>query len=102
MGMDDYTDGVGVYLYSNGDTFEGNFRKDESSGFGKYIWNNGNRFDGTYVNDKRNGFGRYVINYGSYDGCLCYGEWTDNKITKGWLECKNGWETKRKEIYAEQ
>ena len=51
--------GAGIYRWSDGSTFEGNYIDDLRHGKGKFLWSNGESYDGDYVQDQRTGKGSY-------------------------------------------
>jgi len=51
--------GYGVYLYKNGQKYEGMFSHGKRNGKGTFFYKNGNVYDGNFVNEKRQGFGTY-------------------------------------------
>ena len=52
-------EGTGVYIFSNGERYEGQFVKGVREGVGKYTFFNGNYYQGDWANGKRHGYGRY-------------------------------------------
>ena len=55
-------DGFGVFQYSNGNRYEGEFANGIMNGNGKFEWKDGSKFDGAvydgeWKNGKRNGMG---------------------------------------------
>ncbi len=70
--------GEGVYLFTNGDRYEGygeNFKKEK---YGTYHYHTGDRYVGEWKNDRRHGYGIYY--YASGDRYV--GQWVDN-VKKG-------------------
>lgn len=67
--------GFGRLVYTNGDCYAGNFKRDKKSGHGTYRWSNGHKYVGHWKNDDRTGLGVYSWNTGEeYTG-----EWLDGK-----------------------
>ncbi len=54
----DCKNGFGVFQYSNGHKYEGNWINGMRSGKGKMDYGNGGYYDGMWANNKRNGFGK--------------------------------------------
>ena len=49
-----------MYLFANGERYEGQLSRGLKHGKGKYFYINGNTFDGEWQGDKKNGFGTYI------------------------------------------
>ena len=49
--------GAGVFRYSSGDYYQGDFRNGMRYGYGEYYWPNGMRYYGEWREDKRDGIG---------------------------------------------
>ncbi|MEI7998499.1 MAG: hypothetical protein WCH62_03220, partial [Candidatus Omnitrophota bacterium] len=80
-------DGLGKETYSNGSTYEGNFKNGERSGHGKIIWKNGASQEGEYINGELNG--KVVVRY--VNGSFFEGECKNGyEYCKGLLHYKNG------------
>ena len=47
--------GQGIYIWKNGDIFEGTFNNDQLTGQGFYIFKSGDRYEGQMDNWKRSG-----------------------------------------------
>jgi hypothetical protein len=61
--------GYGRAIFSNGDYFYGNYRRNVRHGSGKYVWADGRRYEGEFVDDKRQGKGVYIwANGAKYEG----------------------------------
>ena len=58
--------GFGIYRWSDGSIFEGNFENDLRHGKGKFLWSNGESYDGDYLQDQRTGKGIYSWSDGSH------------------------------------
>jgi hypothetical protein len=64
--------GIGVFIWSNGDRYEGEYSMGTRSGQGSFIWADGKRYDGEFKDDARSGVGRM--------------EWPDGTIYEGGFE----------------
>lgn len=70
----DCVNGNGKYLYSTGDTYEGEFKNGRANGYGKTIHTDGSTFEGEYNNGQTNGRG--VITH--KDNYQLAGNWINN------------------------
>lgn len=52
--------GKGVYIFANGERYDGELRESAKHGRGVYLYVNGNKYDGEWMNDKKNGKGSYT------------------------------------------
>ena len=52
--------GKGIYMWPNGQTYDGEFRNDECSGFGILHYPDGKRFEGPWKEGKKHGKGIYA------------------------------------------
>jgi len=79
--------GEGSLVYANGDKYIGKFVNNEKNGKGTFTWSNGEIYKGDWVGDKASGSGIYTFKNGDvYDG-----KWTDNKMNgQGTYKLKNG------------
>jgi hypothetical protein len=66
--------GEGIFIYSNGDFYEGQFVKGLREGEGEYTWADGSTYVGTWKDDTKNGWGLYKT-----DNKECYCEWEMDK-----------------------
>ena len=83
----DKYNGFGVYHYHDGSVYEGNFENNVKSGQGTYTWPNGDVYIGNFENDAENGFGIYRHKIGGfYKGHFK----NELKHGKGILEDANG------------
>lgn len=72
----DYKDGFGAIIYSNGEQYEGQWEKGYPHGKGCYIFADGSKYIGLFSKGLRQGKG--VLHYS--DGLTCYdGEWINDK-----------------------
>ena len=70
--------GKGIYLWKNGNIYEGNYEEGKKKGLGKFIFNSGNSFfEGIWSNGKPNG-----------KGCLYLEKEKDLKISGVWRQGK--------------
>ena len=51
--------GIGIYKYSDGVTYEGQYREDKKTGYGVYYWTDGRKYEGWWYNGKQHGLGIY-------------------------------------------
>lgn len=96
----DCKDGYGVYLFTNRDYYEGDFKGNLFSGKGKYHYKSGRLYDGEWVNGKMSGSGKTTYATGEtyegtylndnrhgkgifkwVDGTSYEGDWVDDKMT---------------------
>ena len=69
----EFTKCVFKKLYSNGDSYEGEWIDNKRNGKGKYTWKDGDIYEGDWVNNKRIGKGKMLyVNGDSFEG-----EWID-------------------------
>lgn len=65
----DCVDGIGTYVYENGDVYKGAFAKDKRNGNGSFTYVDGEKFEGDYLEDQRQGKGIYTFKNGDkYEG----------------------------------
>jgi hypothetical protein len=64
----DFPHGYGVLQYQNGDVYSGNFDNNKKHGLGIFVFSDGTRFEGEYVNDTMQGRGRIVCEDGETYG----------------------------------
>lgn len=74
----DCNHGFGVYVFPNGDRYEGNFKGQKLNGFGYYTESNGNKYTGDFVDNKFHGVGKYE----SLDGTYYIGQF-ENGVRQG-------------------
>jgi len=102
--------GSGIYRWSDGSIFDGNYKTDMRHGKGKFLWSNGESYDGDYLQDQRTGKGTYswpdgsfysgefisgkrhgVGTFSSSSGSVYEGDWFDDmQHGKGKLTRKDG------------
>ena len=68
--------GIGLLIYSNRDTYEGNFEAGMKNGHGVYQWSSGYRYDGHWKNDKKHGHGALT----EPDGTVTVDEFVDDQF----------------------
>jgi hypothetical protein len=67
--------GYEIYIYTNGDVYDGNWKNYQRNGYGIYIYKNGDKYEGGWKDDKKNGNGKIIY----VDGNCYEGEWKDDK-----------------------
>lgn len=80
--------GYGVYLYANGNSYEGEWLSDKKTGKGIYhnIANN-EKYEGQYLDNEKHGYGTFFYKYGDKFS----GEWVNgNKHGNGTFTFQNG------------
>jgi hypothetical protein len=60
-------DGFGVYYFSNGDVYRGNWVNDQRTGYGEYFWTNGNLYKGNFLNGLWHGEGTTIFSNGDVE-----------------------------------
>ncbi len=70
-------DGYGVFVFDNGDRYEGSFKNNNQNGFGTYTWASGNTYAGNWIDGKQNGQGKKTFT----DGYIQDGYWKDGSFT---------------------
>jgi hypothetical protein len=70
-------DGVGIYTWSNGDTYEGEYRYGMRSGHGRMVFANGHVYEGEFKDDVRSGTGRLEWK----DGTVYEGDFLNGKMS---------------------
>jgi hypothetical protein len=79
--------GTGLFIWSNGDRYEGEYIMGSRTGHGSFVWADGRRYDGEFKNDIRSGNGRIAW----VDGTVYEGDFEDGKMNgKGMLSWPNG------------
>ena len=102
----DCSDGFGIFLYSSGSKYEGEWKNSRRSGRGSFCHANGTDYEGTYLNDVPHGSGTVTMPDGRrkrvvYDsgrlvesrrleietvsGGMKYGEFSMNGNYRGWF-----------------
>jgi hypothetical protein len=94
----DCNNGLGTYVFNNGDEYRGQFSNQQLNGHGLYVFaNSQERYIGDFKNNKRQGQGAYYYKSGNVD----FGQWAnDNFVTDGYTgqsksgcvsgDCSNG------------
>ena len=57
--MNNFMHGWGVYIYSDGVRYNGQFLNDKKQGYGIYTWTDGRRYEGYWYKGKQHGIGTY-------------------------------------------
>ena len=52
-------DGMGIYIYTDGVTYEGQYKDDKKTGYGLYYWTDGRKYEGWWYKGKQHGLGIY-------------------------------------------
>ena len=87
--------GVGVFNWSNGDSYEGEFSFGRRHGTGVFTWADGKRYEGDFEEDVRKGTGSLAWPDGTtYDGDFDNGNlhgkgrlrWPSGEVYLGWFE----------------
>lgn len=71
-----WMDGDGVFVFKNGDRYEGSVHENKIEGSGTYRYANGNVYEGEFTDGKIDGLGRFTFK----DGTQFQGEFTEGKI----------------------
>ncbi len=71
----DKREGPGIFELKNGDKYEGLFKDDAYNGLGKYIWAEGDEYEGNFTDGKREGFGTFR----HANGNLYTGNWKNDE-----------------------
>jgi hypothetical protein len=102
----DCVNGFGVYEFSNGDVYKGNWLNGVKNGYGEYYWISGNVYKGNYHNDEQSGQGTVFFQNGdvqisNYENGIETNQisytWGSRKPTICTGDCFNGF---GKRIYA--
>ena len=67
-------DGTGVFTWSDGRKYEGEYVDDKKEGHGVFTWPDGRQYDGSWKNGKQHGFGIYHSSRGE----IKRGEWNSS------------------------
>jgi len=70
----DCVNGKGIYLYSNGEKYDGEFKNGEINGDGTYTYLDGSKYIGEFANGVRHGHGTIKI----VDGITYVGQWAND------------------------
>jgi hypothetical protein len=66
---------LGPFKFTDGATYEGQFKDGQRHGFGRQIWQDGSVYEGIWRQDKCNGTGRLI----NAEGHIYFGDWRDDK-----------------------
>jgi len=72
----DCENGQGLYIWQNGERYEGGWRSGKFEGRGSYTWADGSKYSGNWQGGKRNGSGTFY----SPSGVAKTGVWKDNEL----------------------
>jgi hypothetical protein len=68
--------GYGMYLYADGNRYDGRYEKDKKEGYGIYSWTDGRGYEGYWASGKQHGLGIYSD---SRRKSIKYGLWENGK-----------------------
>lgn len=74
--------GHGIYLYSDGVRYDGEYVDDKKDGYGVYYWTDGRKYEGWWHKGKQHGLGQYVD---STKKTLKFGLWEHGKRVR-WFD----------------
>jgi hypothetical protein len=80
-------EGIGIYNWSDGRSYEGEYLDDKKHGYGIYIWADGRVYEGNWNRGKQHGLGKYKSRENN-DDTERYGLWEDGKRIK-WFDSLN-------------
>ncbi len=72
----DCENGQGLYIWQNGERYEGDWRNGKFEGRGSYTWADGSKYSGNWQSGRRNGSGTFY----SPNGVAKTGIWKDNEL----------------------
>ena len=72
--------GKGVFTWTDGRSYNGEYVNDKKEGWGVFIWPDGRKFEGYWLGGKQHGRGKYYK-----DGRMRVGEWENGKRIR-WLD----------------
>ena len=61
-------EGYGIYYFSNGDKYEGEWKNDKREGYGIYYYSDKDKYEGEWKNDLKDGYGIYYYLNGNKGG----------------------------------
>ena len=70
----------GIYNWSNGDKYTGQWDSDNRTGYGVYQWKVGDKYIGNFSNNTKNGYGIY-ISVGNKNSKYYVGNWSQNNMS---------------------
>lgn len=74
--------GKGVYHFTSGDVYRGEWNKNQKEGYGIAEFVSGSRYEGNWYQDMKHGHGRFDF---GHDGSFYIGDWVEDR--------KHGWGT---------
>ena len=74
--------GFGIYIYSDGVRYDGEYLADKKEGYGVYYWTDGRKYEGWWHKGKQHGLGTYIDTAKS---SIKYGLWENGKRVK-WFD----------------
>ena len=69
--------GTGTLNYANGEKYIGSWVGGKKRGHGVYYWPNGKRYEGEFKDDKKHGIGSLIY----INGEVAYGKWVDDVLS---------------------
>jgi hypothetical protein len=76
--------GKGIYTFSNGEIYEGDFVIGKRHGKGKSTWLDGTTYEGDFANNEFHGKGKYIASNGEvYEGYWINGKPHEKEINEG-------------------
>lgn len=73
-------DGKGRYIWPDGRSYEGEYKRDKKEGYGIFSWADGRKYEGEWLKGKQHGTGCYTAN-----GQTKKGKWEHGRRTE-WLD----------------
>jgi hypothetical protein len=70
--------GFGIFFWSDGRSYKGEYKDDKKNSFGIYLGNEGKRYDGYWEDGVQKHLGKYT----KKDGSFKLGYWEDNHLIK--------------------
>jgi hypothetical protein len=70
--------GIGIFYWNDGRSYKGEYKDDKKNNFGIYLGNEGKRYDGFWEDGVQKNLGKYT----KKDGSFKLGYWEDNHLTK--------------------
>lgn len=85
--LDDiFKDVTGIFTWTDGESFEGQYKNQDLYGWGTFTWKDGSSYHGIWTKGLRDIFGIHTFNDSTYSG-----EWKNDKFDgDGCIEYKNG------------
>ena len=74
--------GLGIYVYTDGVRYEGQYQTDKKEGYGTYLWPDNRKYEGWWHNGVKHGLGIYQDARKKF----LYGLWENGKQVKRYGE----------------